>query len=307
MPNVSVIITTYQRANLVSQAIESVLAQTYTDYEIIVVNDGSTDNTREVLARFGDKITVIHQENKGLSVARNTGIMAAAARYIAFLDDDDLWIPNKLEKQIAFLESHPHIGLISSNTFFFDEFGILDDTWIQTFPTPPVQNCLTLFVRNFMPVLTVIVRKKCLDEVGLFDETMRSCEDYDLWLRIAEKWSIHFMSEPLGQCRKSANSMSTNQERMLLSTLRVKEKAFRRNPDLRKSPLIFLDTYFYNFYLTIAYMYIGCYQGAKARHYLRRYRRIRDMNSIYEWLWMISFPLLNSSPTSNSVLASTNN
>ena len=113
MPKVSVIIPTYQRAHLVSQAIESVLAQTYSDYEIIVVNNGSTDNTTEVLSQFGDKIRVIHlHANTGPSVARNLGMNASNGRYLAFLDDDDLWLPNKLEKQIPYLDSHSNIGLI---------------------------------------------------------------------------------------------------------------------------------------------------------------------------------------------------
>ena len=100
IPIISVIIPTYQRADLVAGAIESVLAQTYQDYEIIVVNDGSTDNTKEVLATFGNSITAIHQENRGLSAARNAGITISSGKYIAFLDDDDLWLPEKLAKQI---------------------------------------------------------------------------------------------------------------------------------------------------------------------------------------------------------------
>ena len=97
MPKVSVIIPTYQRSHLVGQAIESVLAQTYCDYEIIVVNDGSTDNTGEILAQYGDRIVAIHQENRGLPAARHAGIRVAQGQYIAFLDDDDLWEPQKLE------------------------------------------------------------------------------------------------------------------------------------------------------------------------------------------------------------------
>ena len=302
MPNVSVIITTYKRANLVSHAIESVLAQTYTDYEIIVVNDGSPDNTKEVLDQFGDKITAIHQENQGVSAARNAGIKSAQGQYIAFLDDDDLWVQNKLEKQVACLESNPNIGLVYSDMFCFNENGVFPDTWEKANPTPPVQQSWILFLRNFIPTPSVVVRRDCLDKVGLFDETLTTCEDYDLWLRITEKWSVHFLNEPLVNYRRSANSLQSNEERQLVNWLRVKENAFHRNRDIQqKLPLKVLDQCFFHGYLSLAYDYINRYQGEKARQALKRYQQLRGINSTSEWLWMISFPILNSSPASNSV------
>ena len=299
MPNVSVIIPTYKRAHLVSQAIESALAQTYTDYEIIVVNDGSPDNTKEVLLDFGDKITAIHQENKGVAAARNAGITVATGRYIAFLDDDDMWLPNKLEKQIACLESNPNIGLVYSDMFCFDENGTFPDTWSQVNPTPVVQELWILFVRNFIPIPSVVVRRECLDAVGEFDSTTVPCEDYDMWLRIIEKFPVHFLNEPLVRYRRSPDSQQKNEERQLVSWLRVKEKTFRRNLGLQKLPLMVLDQCFYNGYLTLAYMYINRHQGAKARPALERYRQIRGSNSTCEWLWMMSFPLLAPSRTSD--------
>ncbi len=305
MPNVSVIITTYQRSHLVAQAIESVLAQTYTDYEIIVVNDGSTDTIKEVLASFGEKITAIHQENKGVSAARNTGIDAAKGRYIAFLDDDDLWLPNKLEKQIACLESDPNIGLVYSDMLCFNEKGVFPDTWAKANPTPPVQQLWILFVRNFIPTPSVVVRRECLDKVSGFDETLTTCEDYDLWLRIIEKWSVHFLNEPLVYYRRSANNSQSNEERQLVNWLCVKEKAFRRNPGLQQLPLMVLDQCFYNGYLSLAYIYISRYQGAIARQALERYRQFRGITSTGEWLWMISYPLLAESPASTVTASST--
>lgn len=304
MPNISVIITTYQRPHLVSQTIESVIAQTYTDYEIIVVNDGSLDNTKEVLDQFEDKITVIHQQNRGVSAARNAGIHAASGRYIAFLDDDDLWLPHKLEKQIACLESNPNIGLVYSDMFCFNEYGTLPATWSQGNPTPPAPQCWLLFVRNFIPTPSVVVRKECLDKVGLFDETLVTCEDYDLWLRILAKFPIHFLNEPLVRYRISANSLQKNEERQLVNWLRVKEKAFQRNQALQTLPLMVLDQCFFNGYLSLAYDYIGRHQGEKARQVLKRYQQLRGANSTCEWLWMISFPLLNSSLTCNSTTPS---
>ncbi len=308
MPSVSVIIPTYQLAHLVGQTIDSVLAQTHTDYEIIVVNDGSTDNTKEVLASYGDRITVIHQENQGVAAARNTGIMAARGKYIALLDHDDLWLPNKLEKQVAYLESHPNIGLVYSDTLYFNENGLLPGTHAERYPVPPILQSWTLFVRNVIPTCSVVVvRRECLDDVGLFDETMPPCDDYDLWLRVIEKWHIHFLDEALVHYRRSAEQQSKNEEQMLLGWLRVKEKTFKRNKELQNLPLFVLDQSFYNGYLTLAYLYVQCYQGEKARLTLERYKQVRGMTSDYKWLWMSSFPLLSPSPTCDTVLAATNN
>ncbi|MEH2068025.1 MAG: glycosyltransferase [Nostoc sp.] len=296
MPNVSVIIPTYQRADLVSETIESVLAQTYTDYEIIVVNDGSTDNTREVLAQFKDKITVIYQDNQGLPAARNTGIMASQGRYIAFVDDDDLWLPYKLEKQIPCFESNPNIGLVYSNMVFFKDNRVLSyNMWPKGSHPPGVLQDWMLFMVDYIPVPTVVVRRECLDEVGLFDQTLTSCEDYDLWLRIIEKFPVHFLNELVAFYRLSANSMSQNKERMLVNEIRVREKAFSRNPNLKKLDINLLYQVFYSQYLTLAHFYIHQYQGEKARLVLNKYRQFRGIDGIYEWLWLISFPALNSS------------
>ncbi|MBW4674843.1 MAG: glycosyltransferase [Desmonostoc geniculatum HA4340-LM1] len=286
-PAVSVIIPTYQRGHLVSQAINSVLAQTYEDYEIIVINDGSQDNTPQVLAQFSDRdrITTIHQTNQGLSAARNTGIYSAQGKYIAFLDDDDLWEPQKLEKQIPILEANPHLGLIYSDSFFFsDKKDLFLDSYNTVFPTPHIQVSWTLFQYNYIPVLTVIVRRDCLNQVGLFDETLRSCEDYDLWLRLIEKFPIYFLNEPLARYRNSSNSLSKNQEIFLVSYLRVKEKVIERNPEFLKISAHFLDSCFYDFYLTLAHLYIQNNQIDKARGVLQRYREMRGETANYEEL-----------------------
>ena len=280
MPTVSVIIPTYQRANLVNQAIESVLAQTYRDYEIIVVNDGSTDDTKAVLAQFGNKITAIHQENRGLSAARNTGILASQGKYIAFLDDDDLWLPEKLAKQIPVLEAKPQIGLIYSDMFRFNENGVFPDTWGKNFPTPSLPVSWTLFKGNFIPVPTVVVRRACLDKIGWFDESLSACEDYDLWLRIIEKFPVYHLDEPLAYYRQSSDNMQKEKEPMLVNTLRVKEKAFKRNPNLQKLPLQYLDKYYFQHYLNLAKLYQQNGQEAKADEVLHRYMTMRFENEI---------------------------
>ncbi len=125
MPKVSVIIATYNRTHFVCEAIESVLNQTFPDFEIIVIDDGSIDNTKQVLEKYASRIQYIFQENKGRAEARNTGIKNAKCEYIAFLDDDDIWLPNKLEKQVIFLDSHPDIELVYTFTEVINEQGRL--------------------------------------------------------------------------------------------------------------------------------------------------------------------------------------
>jgi glycosyltransferase involved in cell wall biosynthesis len=285
MPKVSVIIPTYQRANIVSQAIKSVLAQTYQDYEIIVVNDGSTDNTPEALGQFGNEIKIIHQTNQGLSAARNTGIRASQGDYIAFLDDDDLWETHKLETQIPILESQHKIGLIYSDMFFFSGQDLLPGSYNTSYPTPPIQLLWNLFYQNYIPVPTVVVRRECLDEVGLFDETLTSCEDYDLWLRIIAKFPIHFVNDLLARYRLSENSMSQNIERMIFNCLRVKEKALNNNPQLQQFPLYYLDRCYYIYYLELTRVYIQQGEQEKAHQVLCRYRQARGITPAYSDLY----------------------
>lgn len=285
-PAVSVIIPTYQRGHLVSQAINSVLAQTYEDYEIIVINDGSEDNTPQVLAQFSDRhITAIHQANQGLSAARNAGIRSARGKYIAFLDDDDLWEPQKLEKQISVLEANPRIGLIYSDSLFFsDKRGLFPGSYNTAFPTPNLHVLWTLFRYNYISVLTVVVRRDCLDKVGLFDETLKCCEDYDLWLRLIEKFPIYFLNQPLARYRRSPNNLSQNKEQMFTNHLRVKEKVIDRNPEFLKIPVNFLDPYFYNIYLELANLHIQNHQIEQACKVLYHYREVRGETARYEEL-----------------------
>ncbi|MEH2349205.1 MAG: glycosyltransferase [Nostoc sp.] len=286
-PTVSVIIPTYQRGDIVSQAINSVLAQTYRDYEIIVINDGSQDNTPQVLAEFSENhhITVIHQANQGVSAARNAGICSARGKYIAFLDDDDLWEPQKLEKQISVLEANPHLGLIYSDSLFFSEQkGLSKKSYNTAFPTPNLQVVFTLFRYNYIPILTVVVRRDCLEQVGLFDETVAPCEDYDLWLRLIQKFPIYFLNEPLARYRRSSNSLSKNTEKFLISYLRVKEKVIDRHPEFIKIPVHFLDPYFYNIYLLLTDLYIQNNQMDKARGVLQRYQQVRGETAKYKEL-----------------------
>ncbi len=196
MATVSVIIPTFNRADKVVRAVSSVISQTFTDLEIIVVDDGSTDGTKHVMAKFDNKIKHIqHNLNLGVSAARNTGIKKSTAKFVSFLDSDDYWHPDKLAEQIAFLKSNPKVPVCQT-----------EEIWIRNgLRVNPRKKHLKPSGDIFIPSLklclvspsAVILRRIVLNQVGLFDETLPACEDYDLWLRISCRYPVHLIKRPL--------------------------------------------------------------------------------------------------------------
>ncbi len=202
-PVISVIIPTYNRAHLVKDAIDSVLSQTYRDFEIIVVDDGSTDNTKEVLAPYRDKVKYIYQENQGLSAARNTGIRGARGEYIGFLDSDDLWLPPKLEKQVQILKEYKDIAFVYTNFIFIDETGkfIKVGCKAKSLVSGYILGNLLLSKTVTSPV-TWLVRKTCFEDVGLFDIRFKRSEERDMEIRIAKNFKMYGIKEPLVKVRQ---------------------------------------------------------------------------------------------------------
>jgi glycosyltransferase involved in cell wall biosynthesis len=190
-PLVTVIIPTYNRGWIVPEAIDSVLDQDFSDYELIVVDDGSNDNTREILSAYGKGITVLQQSNKGVSAARNSGIAAASGRLIAFLDSDDLWLPGKLSTQVKFFEENTDAVINQTQ-----------EIWIRNGQRVNPKNrhhkfSGMIFERSLALCLVspsaVMIKKSLFDTVGVFDEDLPACEDYDLWLRISCRYSVHLI------------------------------------------------------------------------------------------------------------------
>jgi glycosyltransferase involved in cell wall biosynthesis len=194
-PRVSAVLPTYNRGWILEQAVDSVLDQDYANLELIVVDDGSTDGTKGLLSRFGDRIVVICQTNRGVSAARNTGIRAATGELIALLDSDDTWLPEKVTAQVAFFSNHPDARVCQTQ-----EFWIRNGVRVNPGKRHRKEAGM-IFERSLALCLVspsaVMMRKSLLDEVGLFDETLPACEDYDLWLRIACKHPIHLIDRPL--------------------------------------------------------------------------------------------------------------
>lgn len=202
---VSVIIPTYNRKNIVENAIRSVFDQTYKGYEIIVVDDGSTDGTREYLESLDLPIRIISKQNGGVASARNAGIKIAQGKYVAFLDSDDLWLPDKLKIQVEYLESHSDIRLVYTDEYIEVNGEVVPKTRFQRADVgDEVKNNFLLsgFVQR-TPIHTsaVMVRKSVLDEVGYFNETLRIHEDSELWNRISVKYKFGYIDIALATFR----------------------------------------------------------------------------------------------------------
>ncbi len=195
IPRVSVIIPTFDRAALVAEAVDSVLAQEGVAFELIVVDDGSSDGTGEVLAGYGSRITVIRQENRGVSAARNRGVAAGHGALIAFLDSDDLWLPGKLSAQVAFMDAHPELGICQT-----EEIWIRDGRRVN--PRRRHRKAAGIFFERSLELClvspsAVMLRRGFFEAAGGFDEDLPACEDYDLWLRVGCRHPVGLIDAPL--------------------------------------------------------------------------------------------------------------
>lgn len=235
---VSVIIPTYNNAQFVCDAIDSVLAQTYKNYEILLVDDGSMDNTRKVVEKYdGKQIRYIYQENKGLAGARNTGIKASRGELIAFLDADDMWLPEKLERQVSLINGFPNVGIVGCGYYGLDESGErVKETKGKNYSNKELL-LNDLMVRN---VVTgsgsgVLARKECFEKAGLFDESFRSTEDRDMWYRILNFYDLKFVADYLVVIRVRKNSLSKNVAMMKFSQKKFIQKHLKKMDFARKS------------------------------------------------------------------------
>lgn len=196
MAHVSVIVPTYNRARKVIRAIESVLRQRFRDFEILVVDDGSTDGTNEALAALDGKITsIFHETNKGVSAARNTGIRASQSPLISLLDSDDYWYPEKLACQVAFFNHHPEAVACQTKEIWIRK-GIRVNP--QTKHVKPSGDIFELSLKRcLVSPSAVMIKRSLLEEIGLFDESLPACEDYDLWLRVACRHPVELIDRDL--------------------------------------------------------------------------------------------------------------
>ncbi|MFN0196779.1 MAG: glycosyltransferase family 2 protein [Planctomycetaceae bacterium] len=213
MPTVSVIIPTFNRAHFICETIESVYSQTFQDFEIIVVDDASTDNTEELLrANYGDRIKYIKQKNAGPGIARNCGILASQGEFIAFLDSDDLWYTDKLEMQVRIMTSQPDVGFVFTDCIRGPnkiepkpQYGYYSDIEFE------FCDFFSVMLRcNPVPTSSVLLRRGIIATAGLFDPTLRFSEDYDLWLRIAHVTKVYRFPEVFTLLREHEGRMTKN-------------------------------------------------------------------------------------------------
>jgi len=232
MPRVSVIIPTYNLANYISETIDSVLAQDYKDYEIIVVDDGSTDNIKETLMKYDGKIKYIYQKNQGCAVARNKGIIEAKGEYIALLDADDIWLPDKLRLQVDLIDENRNVAMVFTDFESFSSNEIIRyscsrsrRSWEKdSFKYKVSQlkfndgtilkgNLYEELIFSCLPhISTVLITKKSLLEIGCFDENVDSISDYDLWIRISKNYPLLYFNKVTTRYRVREDSMSGNMD-----------------------------------------------------------------------------------------------
>jgi glycosyltransferase involved in cell wall biosynthesis len=250
MTTVSVIIPAYNQGHYLGEAIQSVIDQTYPDFELVVVDDGSTDKTAQVACSFSDpRVHYIHQENRGLSAARNTGILRSSGEYLTFLDSDDMFVADKLETLVNALERDRGLGFVAGQAVLIDENGL---PLGKVFDTPLPENPVHLLLWNPLHVCSVMLRREWQQKVGLFDESLRAYEDWDMWLRLARVGCrMGWVPHPVSFYRFHTRQMTRDKERMTTATFAVLKKIYS-DPDLPEEWLALKDKAYSSAYLRAA-------------------------------------------------------
>jgi glycosyltransferase involved in cell wall biosynthesis len=226
-PLVSIIMPAYNAEKTIVDSIESVLRQTYINWELIVVNDGSKDSTSEVVLAINDeRLRLIEQENGGVANARNNGINYAKGEYIAFLDSDDLWVEEKLEIQITTLEVGKYKMCFAKTWCFGENLNQTTDCFVNV--ALDFEDRDKILIYDFIPILTVLIAKDVLEDVGYFDETLHGVEDWDLWIRVLQKYDAIYVDEFLAKYRISSTGLSGNFEKHFIE----EEKVWMKHIDL---------------------------------------------------------------------------
>jgi glycosyltransferase involved in cell wall biosynthesis len=232
LPAISVIIPAFNVEPFIAETIESLLAQTFRDFEAIVVNDGSTDGTEARLAPYLDRIVYLKQENKGVMAARNAGIRASRGRMIALLDGDDLWMPDFLETLSGMMESDVGLSVAFPNAEFFGSPNFAGRLHQDVFPVAEPVTFDRVLRRECYIFGSLVIRREAIEDAGMFDETLegQGAEDFDLWLRMLERGHrFKFTGKPLVRYRWRRDSLSNDGVNLLSCVVSVYEKFLARN------------------------------------------------------------------------------
>ncbi len=241
-PLVSIILPSYNRAKILKRAIQSVIDQTFSDFELIIVDDCSKDNTEEVVKNFHDhRIKLIrHERNKGAVAARNTGIKASKGKYVAFQDSDDEWLPQKLEKQIKVFEQGPsNLGVV------YTSFWLIDGNQKRISPPAFIKHTegdihRTLLEYNFIGTPMAVVRRESFEKEGLFENLPR-LQEWDLWLRISKRYRFAHINEPLAIAYLQQDSISRNVQALIHARKFILKRYFQ---EISKEPKLLKHHYF---------------------------------------------------------------
>ncbi len=233
-PAVSVVIATYNRARFLPETIDSVLGQRFRDFELIVVDDGSTDETQQVLKPYGDRVRYFYQENSGPSAARNLGVRHARGEWIAIQDSDDLSAPDHLESLFAFAEKNPDCGMVFANGAYLGGPEHNRETIIPKDKSRRLAQqgvrLLDLFEKSIVRLQAALLSKTCLETIGGHDESLRICMDLDLAFRIFMRYPVAYLDKVVFLYRKHEGNIGRNQDLRLLENIRVIEKLVREFP-----------------------------------------------------------------------------
>lgn len=231
-PLISVVIPTYNRADFVGEAIDSVLAQTWPHFELLLVDDGSTDDTQAVLAKYerDPRVRLFRQENQGQSVARNNALKEAKGDFIAFLDSDNRWLPHRLARGMEMLEAHPEVDIVYANNITIDESG-------KKSPSAAVMRrhsgwiTRELWQDNCVTMNTTLVRRHCFDEMGGMDTTCKRADDYELWLRLSTRYRFMHIPEQVAEYRVMADQISSDKRARFQANEEILKNFQKRYPN----------------------------------------------------------------------------
>ncbi len=235
---VSVVVANYNMGKYLPYAIQSILEQTYPYFDIHIVDDGSTDNSRDVISQYENdsRIFIHYQENQGQAKAKNTGILSAKGSFIAFLDADDTWSHDKLEKQLPWFERKNNIGVVYTSYALTTEDGRLMETPKRKHYNGKITE--KLLIDNFVTGMASIVKKECFDAVGIFDETLPMGIDYDLWLRISARYEFYYIDDVTYYYRQWGGQMSHRHTKRFECAVRIMQKFIDEHPGcIRKSKI----------------------------------------------------------------------
>lgn len=289
-PKITVIIPTYNRKECLAEAIDSVLNQTCRDFEVVVVDDGSTDNTREFLAeKYGEQIRYFFKENGGCATARNFGLKVARGDYIAFLDSDDRYLLDKLEIQSGILDRHPETGFVYS-----DAYSFCGDRQVRVHAVRPDREgsiVYPLFATTFLSNGSFLLRRRCLDAVGYYDEQLRYNEDTDFFLRIALHCQVRYSEKPTFAYRVHGGRKSSNILRLLEALYYSSENFLRQHPAFREKIGTRGEKRLGQIKLDISLEYVQQHDWVKATEELTLSQKLYPTlkKRIYAYLFMSNF------------------